>query len=57
MTQIIAAVVGAVALVVLCECCYMLGRIEGRKKGMSEAYDMVRKCLEDARKADKEADI
>lgn len=57
MTQIIAAIAGAVALVVMCECCYALGKIEGKKKGMSEAYDMVRKCLKEAKKADEEADI
>ena len=50
MTQIIALVVGAVALVVLCECCYALGKIEGRKEGVKEG-------IEDAIKADKEADI
>ena len=57
MTQIIAAVVGAVALVVLCECCYALGKIEGRIRGVKEGIHMARKCLEEARKADKEADI
>lgn len=57
MTQIIAAIVGAVALVVLCECCYALGKIEGKKKGMDQAFDMVRQCLREANKADDEADI
>lgn len=36
MTQIIAAIVGAVALVVLCEGCYALGRIQGKKEGIEE---------------------
>lgn len=57
MTQIIALVVGAVALVVLCECCYALGKIEGKKRGMDQAFDMVRQCLREAKKADEEADI
>lgn len=33
------------------------GYEDSRKRGMNEVYDMVRKCLKEARKADKEADI
>ena len=57
MTQIIAAIVGAVALVVLCECCYTLGKSEGELQGLSEAYDMFCQCMREAKKADEEADI
>ncbi len=63
MTQIIAAIVGAVVLVgamvlvVLCGCCYALGKSEGELQGLSEAYDMLLQCMREAKKADDEADI
>lgn len=48
MTQIIAAIVGAVALILLCECCYTLGRIQGKNEGIEECTEMLEEHIREA---------
>ena len=45
MTQIIAAIVGAVALILLCECCYTLGRMQGKKEGIDECTEILKEHI------------
>lgn len=39
--MIVAAILGGIAVMVLCEVCYTLGKIEGRKTGFIEAYEYI----------------
>jgi hypothetical protein len=53
-SSIISVILFIVMAFAVCECCYALGKIEGRRKGVKEGIDMCRKVLDDVRQADKE---
>jgi hypothetical protein len=54
-SSIISVVLFVIVAFALCECCYALGRIDGKRKGIKQGIEMCRKVVEAAKKADEES--
>ena len=53
-SSIISVILFVIVAFALCECCYALGRIDGKQKGIKQGIEMCRKVVEAAKKADEE---
>lgn len=53
-SSIISVILFVIVAFALCECCYALGRIDGKRKGIEQGIEMCRKVVEAAKKADEE---